>query len=260
MVIVNSMIDEEVFLSLQKTNRKILFSPVSSVLPGALAAHPDMLIHNAGDRLICAPEIYDALLAQSKDNTYTGTSRLKFAFGTSPFILPFLFFSGNRKAVYRGYRNPGEKYPEDIRYNCFVINGSLICNAANTDKSIIEYHTSLGRRIIDCKQGYASCSALRLSSNAVITADTSVAEACEKAFANVLLIRPGYINLEGYSYGFIGGCGGMLDRFNLGIFGSLSSHPDGEKIKQFATSQGVNITELKSGNLTDYGGIISFAE
>lgn len=258
MVIINSMVDEQIINSLQKLKQNIVLSPVSSTLPNTLATHPDMLIHHAGDRLICAPEIFDSLFYSTKENNRTENNKIRFGFGASPFFIPMLLFSGNKKKIYRGYKNPGEKYPKDIKYNCFLINNTLICNLDNTDKAIIEYHQSFDRQIINCKQGYASCSTLRLSSNAVITSDTSIAAACEKAYANVLLIRPGYIELEGYSYGFIGGCGGMLDRYNLGVFGSISSHPDGEAIKRFATNQGVNIIELKDGTLMDYGGIIQF--
>ena len=46
---------------------------------------------------------------------------------------------------------------------------------------------------------------------------------------DVLLIRPGYIELPGYPYGFIGGTNGNLSKDIIVFSGSLKEHPDYEK-------------------------------
>ncbi len=223
MVIVNGNLPAEAIRRLEKLIGKVVKVPAAKALPGALAAHPDMLIHSSPDGPVCAPEVLAALLAE----------------GVS---------------ARAGEANPGAVYPDDVRYNCFKLNGALICNIAHTDGAILSYYRERGAEIIDCRQGYCSCSALRLPGG-VITADKNVAAACEKAGVETLRISPGGIRLEGYAYGFIGGCGGMAGG-KLALFGDPLTHPDGERILAFAAARGVEVAPLCDGVLTDYGGII----
>ena len=80
-----------------------------------------------------------------------------------------------------------------------------------------------------------------------------------KGFA-VLLIRPGHIALSGYDTGFIGGCCGKLAPDKLAFAGTLSSHPDGERMREFLHSRGVAPVELREGPLVDVGGILPLRE
>ena len=223
MVIVNEKLPPEARLRLEKLTGKVIPLTACAKLPQALAAHPDMLIHASPEGLVCAPDALDRLLAAGAP-------------------------------VRAGESDPGAKYPDDVRYNCFALNGCLICNIAHTDGAILSYYRERGARIIDCKQGYCSCSALRLPGG-VVTADKNVAAACEKAGADVLRITPGNITLDGYDYGFIGGCGGMAGG-KLALFGDPLTHPDGERVLAFAAAHGVEVAPLCDGVLTDYGGMI----
>lgn len=223
MVIINRHLPPETLRRLEKLTDRAVPLPEAPKLPPALAAHPDMLVHVSPDGLICAPETAAALNA-----------------------------AGVRASA--GEAGPEAEYPRDIRFNCFCLNGALICNEAHTDGAILAFYRGRGMRVIDCRQGYASCSALRLPGG-VITADARVAAACEEAGAEVLRIAPGGIRLEGYDYGFIGGCGGMVGG-KLALFGDLAAHPDGARIAAFAKARGVEIVPLCGGVLTDYGGLI----
>ena len=223
MVIVNANLPPETLRRLEKLTDRAVLLPEAKKLPRALAAHPDMLVHVSPEGLICAPEVYPALR------------------------------SAGVPAV-PGEADPGAKYPDDIRFNCFCVNGALICNETHTDGAVLAFYRERGMRVIDCRQGYASCSALRLP-DGVITADTRVAAACEEAGAEVLRIAPGGIRLEGYDYGFIGGCGGIIGG-KLALFGNPATHPDGARIAAFAEARGVEVVPLCDGVLTDYGGII----
>ena len=222
MVIINKHLPPEMLRRLEKLTA-VIAAPEAKGLPPALAAHPDMLMHLSPEGLICAPETAAALNAAGVPAT-------------------------------AGEAEPQAGYPRDIRYNCFCINGALICNEAHTDGAVLAFYRSRGMRVIDCRQGYASCSALRLPGG-VITADTRVAEACEAAGAEVLRITPGSIRLEGYDYGFIGGCGGTVGG-RLALFGDPATHPDGAKIAAFAKERGVEVLPLCGGVLTDCGGLI----
>lgn len=223
MVIINGNLPAEALRGLEKLTDSVVKVPAAKALPGALSAHPDMLIHVSPEGLICAPEILAGLLAE-----------------------------GVRARA--GDADPGAVYPADVRYNCFALNGVLICNTAHTDGAVLRFYRERGAEIIDCRQGYASCSALRLPGG-VVTADKNVAAACERAGADVLRISPGGIILDGYDYGFIGGCGGMADG-KLALFGDPLTHPDGERIVAFAAAHGVEVVPLCEGTLTDFGGII----
>ena len=80
-----------------------------------------------------------------------------------------------------------------------------------------------------------------------------------KGFA-VLLIRPGHIALPGYDTGFIGGCCGKLAPDKLAFAGALSSHPDGERMREFLHSRCVAPVELRESPLVDVGGILPLRE
>lgn len=223
MIIVNSNLPADIFSALNELPYKVKCAPVSSKLPRELSAHPDMLIHASPEGFVCPPEIHDALSIDG---------------------IPSLC----------GCAEPSAVYPDDILYNCFCINGALICNEKHTDLVILDIYRRRGSPVFHTNQGYASCSTLRIGS-AAITADTSIADACEKAGARVLCISPGGIRLDGYSYGFIGGCGGCVDG-KLLLFGDPLTHPDGKHIVSFTESLGVEVVSLCGGMLTDYGGII----
>lgn len=223
MVIINGNLPAEALRGLEKLTDSVVKVPAATALPGALSTHPDMLIHVSPEGPICAPEILAGLLAEGVH-------------------------------ARAGDADPGAVYPADVRYNCFALNGALICNTAHTDGAVLRFYRERGAEIIDCRQGYASCSALRLPGG-VMTADKRVADACEMAGAEVLRISPGSIALEGYDYGFIGGCGGMVGG-KLALFGDPLTHPDGERIVAFAAAHGVEVVPLCEGALTDFGGII----
>ena len=223
MVIVNAHLPPETLRRLENLTGTVVAAPEAKGLPPALSAHPDMLMHLSPEGLICAPGICAELNAAG---------------------VP----------VKAGEADPQAGYPRDIRFNCFCLNSALICNEAHTDGAVLAFYRERGMRVIDCRQGYASCSALRLPGG-VITADARVAEACEKAGTEVLRITPGGIRLDGYDYGFIGGCGGMTGG-KLALFGDPATHPDGARVVAFAEARGIEIVPLCGGVLTDYGGLI----
>jgi len=73
-------------------------------------------------------------------------------------------------------------------------------------------------------------------------------------FPEVLYVSPESILLEGFPHGFFGGCCGVWED-KVFVNGSLSLHPDGEKIREFLVSLGYEIVELNEGPLTDVGSI-----
>ena len=77
------------------------------------------------------------------------------------------------------------------------------------------------------------CSIAIVDENSIITYDAGIAKACEGIEdLSVLLVQPGFVRLDGYDTGFIGGtCGRVGDE--LVFNGDLSSHPDFPRILEF---------------------------
>lgn len=142
---------------------------------------------------------------------------------------------------------------------CFVKN-KIICNKNKAEQKILDFCLEKDIKILHTKQSYSACSTAVVNENAVITADKSIYELCMKNKIDVLKIREGYIELQGYKYGFIGGCCGLIDK-NLMVFsGDILSHPDYYEIKAFASNYGVNIQPLSKNALYDIGGILPIKE
>lgn len=152
-------------------------------------------------------------------------------------------------------KKPRNEYPYDILCNSLVVGNRLFSNLKYTDVSILEYAAAVGIKAINVKQGYAACSTCVLNDSSIVTADTSIAAAAAGEGLNVLKITPGYIDLPGYDYGFIGGCSGNLGNGTILFTGSLDKHPDGNRIRVFANENNCSIIELTKNNLIDIGGI-----
>ncbi len=147
------------------------------------------------------------------------------------------------------------EYPHNIYYNHIVMDKLLIGNIKYTDKYVYDYCCLNDFKIINVKQGYTKCSTAIVGSNAVITADIGIYNAC-KNHLDVLKIDTGFISLYGYDYGFIGGCCGKLDKNILAFTGKISEHKNYNDIKAFLNNHSVNILELSNKPLVDIGSII----
>ncbi len=129
-------------------------------------------------------------------------------------------------------KKAGEKYPENILLNCLYLNNILYGKLDSVDDTVLDYCKANGIKTVNVNQGYARCSSLQISENAVITADRSIEKALNNNGADVLLITEGNIELKGYDYGFIGGTG-FYDSGIVYFFGNIKKHPDYDKIKEF---------------------------
>lgn len=148
-------------------------------------------------------------------------------------------------------------YPENVRLNALFISNMLFCKASSLDNSVREYCSNNDIKIINVNQGYSRCSTAIAGKNAAITADTAIFNALKKEGIEVLKIRSGFIALNGYEYGFIGGASINLDENTLGIFGDISLHPDCQIINQFCNSHNVNLVSLCKGIIPiDIGGAV----
>lgn len=149
----------------------------------------------------------------------------------------------------------GEKYPHDVPLNIAVVGDTVIANTKTASRFVLDSLEKMGKKIRHINQGYAHCSTCIVGDNAIITADEGIARVAREEGIDTLLISKGNIELPPYDTGFVGGASGITD--DKAVFlGSLSRHPDGEKIRSFCHAHGKNTVDLSDSPLIDLGGIM----
>ena len=229
-VITDERIDTSALSALNEEGFESILLPPADYLSEAVAGHTDMLIFMGFGRLFCHRHYYDSNIE---------------------LIDSICKLSGN--ALTLSDEPIGEKYPLDVLFNACLIGNALLCNTKTVSRLIYNTAIENGYRIIDVPQGYTKCSVCAVSNMALITADVAIASACQSEF-DVLLISEGHISLPPYDYGFIGGTSGVFGQ-NVYFCGSLDTHPDGEKIKDFCCKHHKNVVSLSDGILQDVGSL-----
>ena len=186
--------------------------PPYTKLPGPVSCHPDLLLHDLGGKLLVYRDYYEENKELFADIAVVPTDCVA-----------------------------GEKYPQDIGMDALVLGDMVLCLVEHTCPEILK-----NRKVVPVRQGYAACAALKVGENAIVTADPTIAVAAENCGIAVLKIRPGYIVLDGYDYGFIGGTAFAVEDA-LYFAGDLSLHPDGNAIFDFCASHGVICHSLVQG-------------
>ena len=193
--------------------------PPYAKLQSPVACHPDLLLHDLGGKLLVYRDYYEANRELFADLPMVPTDYVA-----------------------------GQAYPRDIGMDALVLGDKVLCLPEYTCPEMMEQ-----RRVVPVRQGYAACAALKVSDNAIVTADPAIATAAESCGVTVLKIRPGHIVLDGYDYGFIGGTAFMVEDA-LYFAGDLFLHPDGKAIADFCAEQGVTCHSLvKNMMLYDLG-------
>lgn len=205
--------------------------PKYDLLPEPVCDHPDIQLLHLGNNIIftCAEHLYVGDLRKHFD-------------------------------IRRIKEECSDKYPGDVLLNCSLIGKHLICNERTVAAEVLEFAEKNNNTIINVNQGYARCSVAVINENAIITDDISIFTAAQFFLNDVLFISKGSIRLDGYNYGFIGGCCGKIAKDKIAFNGRLDSHSDCEKIKSFLYKHNIEYVELSDGVLTDIGGIIPLKE
>ena len=147
-------------------------------------------------------------------------------------------------------------YLNDILLNAARVGNWLFAKKTALDMVIRDYCAENRIKLISVKQGYAKCSTVIVNEESIITADKSIQEAAKTVGIDVLQITPGYVQLKGYEYGFLGGACGLISKNKLAFAGNIKTHPDYEKIKYFCNEKQVELISLIDGPLLDVGGIL----
>ena len=155
----------------------------------------------------------------------------------------------------------GQKYPHDANLNACRFGNRIVINERSISNEIVNYLTiKSAYRILKCRQGYANCSLCVVSENAVITSDGGIAQVLLRDHVDVLLIESGYIELPGFSHGFIGGSAFLIEKNTMAFTGRLDLHPDRKRIEAFLNEYQVSSVYLTERPIFDIGGIIPLTE
>ena len=217
---ISNQISKKIYNNLLKYADEIILLPPFDKLPPPVSSHADMIMYKLRDSLLIHKDYYNENATLFHGISVTLTDEVI-----------------------------SDVYPHDILLNALNLNGTVY---GKTD-SVSEYIKSDAAKIINIKQGYARCSACIVSDHAIITADRSIAAAVTDT--DVLLIREGHINLDGYGYGFIGGASVKIGG-KLLFFGDITRHPDHNAVGRFCEMQGVEIISLSDEILYDYGSMV----
>ena len=142
--------------------------------------------------------------------------------------------------------------------NICILGENVICNTKTAYKPALEMLKD--KKIIHTNQRYAKCCCAVISENAVITSDNGIYKICVANQIDVLKISVGDILLDGYAYGFIGGCCGLVSKDTLAFSGNVGLHRDFENMRDFTRNYHVELYSLTNEKLYDIGGILPIKE
>ena len=229
--IVDCRISESSLSALGRRGFTPILMPPADYLSKPVASHADMLVFVGFGRLFCHKKYY-----KCNKTLIDG------------------LLSVSNLALSLSDEETCEKYPHDVLFNACLVGKRLICNEKTVSKSILDTAKAENYEIVSVSQGYTKCSVCPVGENAIITADSGIAEACRLRKIEVLKISEGNVSLPPYEYGFIGGASGSCGK-KIFFNGSLDLHPDGEKIKNFCTQNGAEVISLSNEKLHDVGTI-----
>ncbi len=216
----------DIKIKLQKSGYTAISLPPYKRLPEPVSSHPDMLVYRLSScALLTYTEYY-------KENS--------------------LLFDQLGCGIVTEDKYPDKFYPRDICLNALRIGDTVF---GRTDM-LSGYILNDAKKTVCIRQGYARCSACIVDRNTLITADVSVASAVGKTGVDIILIENGYIQIDGYGYGFIGGTCGQLENA-IAFCGDVMLHPSGEKITAAILSRGMDVIGLTNGVLVDNGGLMA---
>jgi len=153
------------------------------------------------------------------------------------------------------------EYPNDCQFNICAIKNRFVYSQNVSSNAIVDYLTNDNLyKGINIRQGYAKCSICVVDDNSVISSDRGAANALKQNGFDVLEIEPGYIDLDGFPYGFIGGATFKIKNNLMAFTGSLKTHPDKKRIISFLKERGIEILYLSDLNIFDIGSAIPILE
>ena len=207
--------------------------PPFSALDKRVASHPDMLMFKLERKLFVCEAYYRE--ARETIDKIIKSSSLELILTDDKF---------------------GNQYPQDIKFNTFLINNTIVGNTKHISSYLKEYADSIGIALKNVNQGYAKCSTVVLE-GAIISADKAICKLAEELGADALHVSSEGVSLDGYDCGFLGGASGVWKN-KVFFCGDISTHTDFESISAFCNAHGHEVISLSNDPLYDVGTIIFF--
>lgn len=212
--------------SLEKLGVDIIRSYCSKNVMKPICGHPDITVFSAFGEVVVSEDSYKYYIEKIPD-----------------------------KKIEIGEKKLDEKYPFDVAYNLCCSEKFAIGNFKYVDKKVIDIVERHSLNKIHVSQGYSACSICVVDECSFITSDIGIYDELKKYNdIEVLKIDRGYIELEGFDYGFIGGSSARFGDFVV-FFGDLKTHPNRKEIENFILSRGKKSLSLSKGPLKDLGGL-----
>ena len=201
-----------------------------------LSGHADLsVLHIGGEKLVLAPFLKGSVFSQK------------------------LAEYGAR--VYYADLEQRAEYPYDSQLNVCLIGDKLICSKFYEKSNLVNFLTNGYKlKMFSSRQGYVKCSMCVVNENAFITADPSLYRIGSSCGMDVLQIRPGFIKLDGFDYGFIGGAAFKLSEKQIAFTGHLNEHPDKKSILDFLSLHNVDPVYLTDAPAFDIGSALPLLE
>lgn len=235
-VIIGEKYEKTLYKPLDKYGIRIICLPNNKCVDERLSSHADISVfHAGGERIWLAPHLRNSDFAH--ELAALG-SRIEFA------------------AI-----EQCPAYPGDAQLNIAALASAFIYAPKVSYSPIVDYLTNeRGFTAVASRQGYAKCSVLVVDERSIITQDRGIARAARTAALDVLEISPGYVSLDGFEYGFLGGAGFKLSDDTLAFTGTLDTHPDKERILGFLAARGIHPVYLTDQPVFDIGSAIPIIE
>lgn len=213
-----------------------LFMPDNPYVDDRLSGHADLsVLHLGGNRLLLAPYLKRSSFSQQLEDRG----------------FDIRFADIEQSAL----------YPNDAQMNVCILGDKVIYNPKTVPDTMVKYLTIENGAIqISSRQGYSRCSVCVVNDNAIITADEGICRSAKAHGIDVLKIMPGYIDLPGFDYGFVGGASFKISDTKLAFTGGLDRHPDAEQIIEFTSLHNVDIVYITDKPAFDIGGAIPITE
>ena len=158
-----------------------------------------------------------------------------------------------------GMQTDLHQYPKSAAYNVLILEKYAVYNPKCVDRLVLSY-LEAHYICVPVRQGYVRCASCIVNKDAVVTADDGIAKALRPLGIDVLCITPGYIELPGYAYGFIGGASFKISPYQLAFTGRLDGHPDYARILRFLEKHGVKPVFLSTEPVFDMGSAVPLIE
>ena len=148
-------------------------------------------------------------------------------------------------------------YPGDAFLCALSAGGKVFHNTKFTDRTL---KSRLADRLVHVAQGYAKCAVCLLTESAAMSADRGMISALRACGMDVLEISRGFIGLEGFAEGFIGGAAFKIAPDILAFTGTLERCAGRREIEAFLQKHGIHPVYLTDRPLFDLGSVIPILE